>query len=54
MIGSLWKCRIGKIHILKEKYTTRQGNEYYVFIQPSGINVTLRAFFVDRAMTKIT
>ena len=54
MIGTLWKCRIGKIYILKEKYTTKFGNEYYVFIRPSGNHVTLRAFFVDRGMFKIT
>jgi len=54
MIGSLWKCRMDKVYILKEKYTTRQGNEYYVFIKPSGNHVTLRAFFVDRGMFKIT
>tara|TARA_B100001093_G_scaffold303610_1_gene289537 strand:- start:298 stop:462 length:165 start_codon:yes stop_codon:yes gene_type:complete len=54
MIGTLWKCRKARIFILKEKYTTRQGNEYYVFISPSGRHVTLRAFFVDRGMAKIT
>jgi hypothetical protein len=54
MIHTLWTCRKGKTYILKEKYATRQGNEYYVFVEPSGNHVTLRAIFVDRAMTKIT
>ena len=59
MIGTLWKCRKGKVYILKETFTTSKNTstkviKYYVFIQPSGKRVTLRDFFVDRGMTKIT
>jgi len=54
MIGTLWQCRMGKTYILKEKFATAFGHEYYVFIKPSGSHVTLRAFFVDRGMFKIT
>ena len=59
MIGTLWKCRMGKIYILKETFSTSKNTstkeiKYYVFIKPSGNHVTLRDFFVDRGMTKIT
>lgn len=59
MIGTLWKCRMGRIYILKEINTTSKNTstkviKHYVFIQPSGNTLTLRDFFVDRGMTKIT
>jgi hypothetical protein len=53
MIGTLWKCRKGKIYILKDKYFTTGGALYYVFTTPSLGHVTLRDFFVERSMTKI-
>ena len=54
MIGTLWKCRKNNTYILKEKYITTGGVEYYVFIRPNlKSDVTLRAFFVKRTMTKI-
>jgi hypothetical protein len=59
MIGTLWKCRMGKVYILKEIKTTSKNTstktiKHYVFMQPSGNTLTLRDFFVDRGMTKIT
>lgn len=53
MNGTLWKHTSGKIYILKKKYITTQGNEYYVFIKSSGNHVTLRASFTEKVMTKI-
>lgn len=54
MIGTLWKCRKGKIYILKRTYMYDNKTRHYVFIRPSGNTLTLRDFFVDRSMTKIT
>ena len=54
MIGTLWKCRMDKIYILKKTHKKENKITHYVFIQPSGTPLTLNAFFVDRGMTKIT
>ncbi len=54
MTGTLWKYKEeNQIYILKEKYITTKGNEHYVFIEPNGHHVVLRAFFVEKSMTKI-
>lgn len=54
MTGTLWKYKEeSQIYILKEKYITTKGNEHYVFIEPNGHHVVLRAFFVEKSMTKI-